>query len=145
MSESRIPSFKSYLPVTLILCLIGWGGFILVILTTLPTLGPRWLFFFFGVLALTGTAIPISYYLNLRFPSHPPAPSGVIIRQACWVGIYGGILAWLQLGRVLTPVLCAVLAGAFMAIELILRMRERARFVPGADQPAEEDSPSDHP
>jgi hypothetical protein len=144
VSESRIPSFKYYLPVTLFLFLFGWGGFAFVILSTLPTLGPRWLFFFFGVLALTGTAIPVSYFINLRFPSNPPASSGVIIRQACWVGIYGGILAWLQLGRVLTPVISAVLAGAFMVIEIILRMRERSRFVPGADLPDEEEEPSDH-
>jgi hypothetical protein len=134
-----MPAFKPYLPVTIFLCLFGWGGLAFVILSTLPTLGPRWLFFFFGVLALTGTTIPVSYFINLRFPSNPPASSGVIIRQSCWVGIYGGILAWLQLGRVLTPVIAAVLAGALMVIEIILRMRERSRFVPGANLPPNED------
>lgn len=141
MSESRLPPFKSYLPVTIFLCLFGWGGLLIVLLNTLPTLGPRWLFFFFGVVALTGTAIPVSFFVNLRFPSTPPATSAIIIRQASWVGIYGGITAWLQLGRVLTPVIAGVLATAFIVIEVILRIRERSRFVPGADLSSDEVEP----
>jgi len=88
------------------------------------------LFFFLGVLALTGVGLPITYFLNVRFPSNPPAEELVIIRQALWFGIFGGVIAWLQLGRVLTGGLALILAAAFTLIEVLLRLFERSRWNP---------------
>ncbi len=122
-----------YLPLSLILTLIGWGGLLIVIQNTVPTLGPRWLFFFLGVLALTGPSLPITYYLNKRFPSDPPVADIVILRQALWVGVFGSTIAWLQLGRVLTPGLALILAGVFALIEFLLRLFERSRWSPKQD------------
>jgi len=121
---------RIFLPLSLCLMIIGFLGIYFLLQTTLPTLGPRWLFFFLGVIALTGVGLPITYFLNVRFPSKPPAEEMVIIRQALWFGILGGSLAWLQLGRVLTGGLALVLAAAFTLIEFLLRLFERSRWNP---------------
>ena len=130
MEAPKQPTFAFYLITALILALIGWGGLAAVIWFTLPTLGPRWLFFFLGVLALSGTMLPLVYFLNRRFPSNPPAEPGVILRQAIWVGVYGSVLAWLQLGRMLSPMVAGVIAIALLLTEVLLRMREKARWRP---------------
>ncbi len=116
--------------VALFLFVLGWGGLGLVTYYTLPTLGPRWLFFFLVVLALTGTGLPIVYFLNKRFPTRPPVGGEVIIRQALWIGIYASLITWLQMGRVLTPMLAAILFAAFILIEGLLRLFERSRWRP---------------
>ena len=130
MKFGAIKFLRSFLPLSVLLSVIGWGGMLIVIQSTLPTLGPRWLFFFLGVMALTGPALPIVYFLNLRFPSDPPVQEMVILRQALWVGVFGSTIAWLQLGRVLTTGLALILAGVFVLIEFLLRLFERSRWNP---------------
>jgi hypothetical protein len=100
---------------------------------TVPTVWPRWGFFLLWVMALTGLALPVSYFINQRFPSDPPAESNVIVRQALWVGVFGATIAWLQLGRLVTLWVIFGLAGGLVAIEYFLRMRERARWKPPLD------------
>ena len=131
MKFGAMKFLRTFLPLSVFLSFIGWGGLLMVIQSTLPTLGPRWLFFFLGVLALTGPALPIVYFLNLRFPSDPPVQGMVILRQALWVGVFGSTIAWLQLGRVLTTGLALILAGVFVLIEFLLRLFERSRWNPG--------------
>ena len=121
---------RVFLPLSLALIFIGWGGLLLVIYNTVPNLAPRWVFFFLGVLALTGPTIPIVYFLNKRFPSDPPIEDMVILRQSLWVGVFGSTVAWLQLGRVLTTGLGLILAGVFILIEFLLRLFERSRWNP---------------
>jgi hypothetical protein len=133
MKIDRQKFLRTFLPLSAVLTIIGWGGLFLVIQTTLPTLGPRWLFFFLGVLALTGPALPIIYILNKRFPGEPPVEDMAILRQALWVGVFGSTVAWLQLGRVLTGVLTLVLAAGFVLIEFLLRLFERSRWNPNRD------------
>lgn len=130
MESRNTPSVSSFLPTAIILGILGWGGLFLLIRNTIPTVGPRWLFFFLGVLALTGTALPGIAYLNRRFPTVPPATPGIIIREAIWVGLYGATLAWLQLGRVLNLGLAVLLAVGFIAIEILVRLRERSQWNP---------------
>ncbi len=127
---TKPPSFSSILPTAILLSVVGWGGLVVLVLSTLPTLGPRWLFFFLTILALTGTGLPISYFLNLRFPSHPRAEPAVIVRQALWIGVFGAAVVWLQLGRMLTPVGAGTIAGGLALIEALLRMREISRWKP---------------
>jgi hypothetical protein len=121
---------RLFLPTAIILMLLGWGGLIAVIYLTEPSGGTRWALFFTGVLALTGTALPLVAYLNRRFPSNPPASTGIILRQSIWIGIYLPTLAWLQLGRVLNPFLALLLGVGLLLIESLLRMRERAQWKP---------------
>jgi hypothetical protein len=129
----RLPPFSSFLPFALLLFVVGWGGLIYLIVTTLPTLGPRWLFFFFVTLAMTGTGLPVIVFLNIRFPGNPPIDTPIVIRQACWVGIYGGIIVWLQLGRILTPSMGMLIAIGLVVIEGLLRLREKSRWMPTSE------------
>jgi hypothetical protein len=130
MQRLSSPPVLSFLPATLFLAITGWGGLGVLIVSLPPTVWPRWLFFFFSVLAITGTILPIVAFLNRRFPSHPPANTGVITRQAIWIGIYFPTLAWLQIPRILTVSQAVLLALAFILVELLLRMRERSQWKP---------------
>jgi hypothetical protein len=117
----------------MVLFILGWGGLAALVIYTLPTVGPRWLFFFLEVLALTGTVLPLIAFLNRRFPSLPPPTAGVVVRQSLWFGIYGATLAWLQIGRVLTPALALLIAVGLILIEFLLRLRERSQWKPERD------------
>jgi hypothetical protein len=129
-TEHRLPPFKSFLPSTLILLILGWGGLAAIFYFTLPLVWARWGFFVLGIMALTGTALPIVYFLHYRFPSDSPAEANVIVRQALWVGVYGATLAWLQLGRLVTLYVILGLAAGLIAAEYFIRIREKARWQP---------------
>jgi hypothetical protein len=127
---SAAPSFRQYLFPALILMVIGWGGLALIILVLgiPPFVWARWGFFALWFIALTGTALPVTYFLNLRFPSKPPAESNAIIREAMGVGFYAAALAWFQLGHLMALWAWMGLAGGLIALEWIIRWRERARW-----------------
>ncbi|MBE0669090.1 MAG: hypothetical protein IH588_00750 [Anaerolineales bacterium] len=132
--DSKQITFKSYLPSAITLILLGWGGTASVLYFSLPFVWSRWAFFVFIIMGLTGTALPIVFYLHKRFPDNPPAESNVIIRQSLWVGVYGATLAWLQLGRLVTLYVILGLAGGLVAAEYFIRIREKAnRRIPLAD------------
>jgi hypothetical protein len=130
MQQTTSPPVSSFIPVTMFLTITGWGGLVAILATIPPTVWPRWLFFFFSVLALTGTALPFIAFLNRRFPSHPPVTSTIVIRQALWAGIYLPTLAWLQIPRVLTIAQAILLAVALLLIEWLLRLRDRSQWRP---------------
>jgi hypothetical protein len=130
MDSTSSPPVRQFLPAAIILAIVGWGGLFYVFFYTLPTVGPRWLFFFLSVLAVTGTCLPAVAYLNRRFPSVPPPTTAVVLREALWVGIYFPTLAWLQIGRLLTPVLALILLLGFLLIEWLLRLREKSQWNP---------------
>lgn len=124
MEES--PNFKPFGLSAFALAVIGWGGLYVVLTQTLPFVWSRWGFFVLLFMALTGTALPIVFYLHRRFPAEPPANGDVIIRQATWVGVYGATLAWLQLGQLVTLYIILGLAGGLIAAEYFIRIREKA-------------------
>jgi hypothetical protein len=130
MYPARTPSPLAFLPTAAILLLVGFGGLVVLLNSTEPTLWPRWLFFFMIVCAFSGIGLPVSAYLNYRFPSDPPARVQVILRQALWLGAYAATLAWLQYGRVFSWGLALILALGFVAIEWFLRLRERSQWAP---------------
>ncbi len=120
--------------------LVGWGGLAIVIFVFMvpPLVWARWGFFALWFTALAGTALPVTYFLNLRFPSDPPAEPNAIVRQALWVGVYGATLAWLQLGHLATLWVWIGLAAGLVAIESVIRSREKARWTPpSADEEPE--------
>jgi hypothetical protein len=135
----RSPSVGQYIASALFLMLLGWGGLALIIFVfNLPPLvWARWGFFALWFIGLSGTALPLTYFLNLRFPSNPPAEPNAIVRQAIWIGVYGSVLAWLQLGHLITLWVWMGLAGGLVGIEYLIRLRERARWRP----PEAEDEP----
>jgi hypothetical protein len=130
----RGPTARQYIYSSLFLMIVGWAGLGLMIfaLSVPPLVWARWSFFALWFIALSGTALPITYYMNLRFPSDPPAEPGTIVRQALWVGVYGSVLAWLQLGHVLAFWIWIGLAGGLIGIEYLIRLRERSRWSPPA-------------
>ena len=128
----RRPSAIQYVFSGLFMMLVGWGGLavLIIVFSVPPLVWARWGFFALWFVALTGTALPIAYFLNLRFPSEPPAEPNAIVRQAMWVGVYGGTLAWLQLAQLASLWVWLGLAGGLIAVEYVLRSRERARWHP---------------
>jgi hypothetical protein len=124
------PTVRSTIPASLLLALSGWAGLGYLFSSTLPTLWPRWLFFFFCVLGVTGLFLPVSAFLNRRFPTQPQASLNAVIREALLGGIYFSTLAWLQLGRVLTMPVIILLAVGITLIEFLIRLREKSRWEP---------------
>jgi hypothetical protein len=121
---------RVFIPAAIIMGLLGWVGLVFLIIYSLPLVGPRWLFFYLLTMAVTGTFLPGVAFLNLRFPSSPPPTTVVILRQSLWIGIYIPTLAWLQIGRVLSPALALLLALGFILIEWLLRLREKSQWRP---------------
>jgi hypothetical protein len=130
MQNHSLPSFLSILWLTLFLGVIGWGGMIILIWMTVPFLWARWLFYFLLVLGISGVFLPVTYALNRRFPSIPPADARVILRQAIWIGVFVSTLAWLQMGRALTTWVAFFLAVGLVLVEIMLRLLERSRWKP---------------
>ena len=123
-------TFRSYLLSVFTLIIVGWGGIVALFYYSPPFVWARWGFFVLGIMALTGTALPVVYFFHRRFPTEPPAGSNVIVRQALWVGVYAATLAWLQLGRLVTLYIILGLAGGLIAIEYFIRVREKASRIP---------------
>ncbi len=104
----------------------GWGGLYYLVTTQIPRVGQRWLFFVLVQIAVAGTVMPFLRYINVRLTpvTRTVPPSGVIVRQAVWFGLFVVTCAWLQIPRVLTIPIMFFLALAFIVIELFLRSRE---------------------
>lgn len=139
-------SQPGYLGLTLaawILALAGWAGLVGLTLFMpltpagnpthpVPSAGARWLFFLLWLMALTGSALPFVRYLHRRF-ARAPVVSGVLLRQALWVGLFGATCAWLQIGRLLSPAIAALIAAGLGGVEWFLRMRERSHWAPESE------------
>jgi hypothetical protein len=108
-----------------ILAVVGWYGLYLLLVSTLPTLGPRWLFYVLWISASTGTSLPFLWLINRRFRSNDPASPNVLLREGLLIGLYAAVCYWLQLNRMLTLTLALLLALGLFAIEWMLRLIER--------------------
>lgn len=126
----KFPSVQSIFILSGILAGSGFLGLLILIFATLPTLGPRWLFFFFLTLLAIGVSLPLIHFLHRRFPSEPPVNTGILLRQAIWVGVYTDLLVWLQLGRALDTARAVFIAIGLIVIEFLLQMREHNKFQP---------------
>ena len=124
--STPLPDHSGVLIAAALMMVVGWGGLWVLVTTAIPTAFPRWLFFVLLYLAVTGTVLPFVRFLNVRFTregSIPPS-GGVILRQSIWVGLFVAACAWLQIPRVLNPVLAFFLALSLIVIEVFLRLRE---------------------
>jgi hypothetical protein len=129
-SVVRFPSFRTFFWASLLLCLFGWGGLAILVANTLPTMGPRWLFYFLFMSGVSGLALPVTFFINRRFLSNPPADESVIVREAIWIGFYACLALWLKGGEVLNLVLALALALGFAIVEVLLRVREISLWKP---------------
>jgi len=107
---------------------LGWGGLYLLVTSTTPRVGPRWVFFVLLQVAVTGTALPLVRFLNARFtPRHLPQPPAVVlVRQSVWLGLFVVICSWLQIPRALQLHVVVLVALVFAVLEFALRSRELA-------------------
>jgi len=128
-------SFRPYIASSIILFIIGWGGSAFSVFMLTPTVWARWIFFFGSTLGVTSLALPVTWFLNLRFPSNPLVGAPVIMRQSIWFGVYVALLTWLQQERLVTIWTGLGLAAGLIAIEYFVRMRENARWQPPANIP----------
>ncbi|MBT3240192.1 MAG: hypothetical protein HON98_09380 [Chloroflexi bacterium] len=125
---NRSPAPIAYLPLIIVFLLFGGGGLIILLTSYEPNLGPRWLFFFLIVITFTGLALPVSIFLNQRFPTHPPASPNTVVREALIAGIFVSTLAWLTNGRVLNFSLALIFFVGFTAIEISWRVWEQSKW-----------------
>jgi hypothetical protein len=121
-------NYRSLIIAAIIMAVVGWVGLILLLFTTLPTVGPRWLFFFLLTLAITGTALPFVWLLHRRFSKNGDAPSSTLLREALLFSLYIEVLIWLQINRSLSLSLAILFALSLMGIEYLLRILERSRW-----------------
>lgn len=112
-----------------LLAAVGWVGIGFLVLNTPPLAFPLWLFFLCLFMAVTGTALPFIRFLNVRFSRQRAAlPGGVLLRQSMWVALFVTTCAWLQIPRLLNWLIAFLLALSLVAIEVFLRLRERAQY-----------------
>lgn len=129
--ESRSsPNYRSLMIAALILALIGWLGLFLLMNVTLPTVGPRWFFFFLWVLAVTGTVLPFIWLLHRRFLADRPAAPSTLLRQGLWIGLYAALCAWLQINRSFSLPLAIIMAAGVGLLEWLVRLLERSSWKP---------------
>jgi len=131
--NSYLPPFGKIFTITLFLMLIGGSGLVFTLFMLEPRLGPRWMFFFFLIIFASGIALPGSFIIQRRF-AKDFVPSRVLVREAILFGVYLSLLAWLQLGRVLTNLIIAIIGVGFLLFEMLLRMAEKAAFNPEGDE-----------
>ena len=122
-----LPPFGKIFTTTIFLTIIGGVGLGFTLLLMEPKLGPRWLFFFFLVIFGAGLALPFTFIIQRRFADQV-VQSNILVREAVLFGIYLALLAWLQLGRVLTNLIILIIGVGFLLFEMLLRMAEKATF-----------------
>jgi len=88
------------------------------------------MFFTAVVFAVTGTAVPLIAYLNRIIKLFGPATFEMIVRESTMVGVYAGILIWLNKGQVLTYGLEIILGIGLFIVELLIRLRTRSEWHP---------------
>jgi len=127
LNPNKTPPDYIGMSIAALIMMIGaWAGLYYLVTTEIPRVGQRWLFFVLVQIAVASTIMPFLRYINVRLTPLTRAvpPSGVIIRQSVWFGLYAVMCLWLQIPRVLTVPIMFFLALAFVVIELFLRSRE---------------------
>jgi MFS family permease len=130
--RSYLPPFGKLFLTSLILSIIGLAGLVFLVFFSEPTLGPRWLFFFFLTMFCSGIALPIVYIIQRRLAKQY-VPVGVLLREAIIFSIFVDLCTWLQLGRIISNLIILILAVGFILLEVFLRIAEKAAFKPEED------------
>ncbi len=130
MERNAGPTPQAVLPISLILAVPGWIWIIYLLTQRLPDLGGRWMFFAAVMIALAGSSMPLIAYLNRIVQPLGPASFEIIVREGILVGLYAGILLWLNKGQVLSISLALILAVGILLVELLIRLRNRSEWHP---------------
>jgi hypothetical protein len=113
-----------------LLALTAITGLGLIFIYLPPTIGPRWLFFFFLFLAVSSISLPIFALINQRLDENRSLGYLPPVREAMELGLYVNLIVWLKFGRVLDTVTAILILAVFIAIEVLIRMIEQSRFKP---------------
>lgn len=82
------------------------------------------------MVAVTGLALPLVYYANVRFEGNGGGPSLIVIlRQALWVGTWMAFCVWLQMNRSLGVAVAVLVAAVLATFEILLQVRRRASSI----------------
>jgi len=84
------------------------------------------------LMAATGVALPIAYFLNWRFGTSQGGPKPqflVVLRQAMWIGFWVSFCMWLQMNRMLGIAVAILVAGVLILLELLLQIRTKTTKV----------------
>jgi hypothetical protein len=130
MGDNPSPSVKSVLPLSLILAIPGSFWLIYLMTNTLPDLGNRWMFFVAAVMTVSGITLPLIAYLNRIIQPFGPANYETVVRESTLLGVYIGIMLWLNKGQLLSAGLALILGVGIFLIELLIRLRRRSRWEP---------------
>ncbi len=115
---------KAVLSAAAILLITGTAGVSVLVLFVYPTVGPRWFFYFFILLAFVGLAMPPFFAFNRLLKVHPDLERPRLQRESLGAGVYGAFLVWLSIGRLLTLPLALLIAAILVTVEYLLRLRE---------------------
>lgn len=85
------------------------------------------------LIAVTGLALPIAYFVNKRFSKYLDYRSGnsmppqfhVTLRQAMWAGLWAAICLWLQMNRAFGLAVALLVATVLVLVEILLQIRTR--------------------
>lgn len=88
------------------------------------------MFFVAAVLAVSGLTLPLIAYFNRIIQPFGPANYETVVREATMLGVYGGILLWLNKGQVLSAGLALILGIGLILVELLIRLRNRSQWHP---------------
>jgi hypothetical protein len=122
MFDRPSSTYRYLLYAAAIMAITGWLGLLLLLNSTLPTVGPRWLFFFLLALATTGTALPFIWLLHRRFSPDTQAPPSTLLRQALLLTLFIELCTWLQINRSLSLPLAILLALGLIVLGILLRI-----------------------
>lgn len=124
---------KALMPMLLfsgILSITAWTGLGLVLIYLPPTIGPRWLFFFFLFTAVSSIMLPVFLLINQRIEQGAKFGIFPAVRESLEFGFYINLIVWLKFGRVLDTITAILILVVIIAIEFFIRLFERSRFKP---------------
>lgn len=123
----REPQYRSLLIAGTMLAVLGACGVAIIMNATLPTVGPRWLFFFFLSAGVTGFALPFIWFLHKRFGRGSLPHPLTMLRQGLWCGFFITLITWLQINRSLTLSLVVLMIAGIAVIEWLLQLFRQPR------------------
>ena len=126
-NPSYLPPFGKILISSIFLTIIGGGGLLFIFYFFEPTIGPRWMFYLFLILFGAGISLPASFLIQRRMAKQAVSWQ-VLIREATLFGVFLSLIAWMQLGRILSNLTIMIVAVGFVILEMLLRMAEKATF-----------------
>ena len=115
---------KTVLSSGLILGTVGVIGAGSLLFFTYPTIGPRWFFYIFVILAGTGFSLPIFFLANKLLKTRASLERVRLLRESLGMGVYLGFIVWLSIARMLTLPMGLLVLMILVTLDYLMRLRE---------------------